>query len=125
TLLSVPCSPAEIVCEVVSLMRPRAAVKGLTVRVSFDSLIPQTILSDPTRLRQILLNLLSNAIKFTDSGHVLVNIRMLDEQQKIVFSVSDTGIGMTDEQRQRLLQPCEQADGSTSRPSGGSRLGAQ
>src|SRR5205823_3231459 len=100
TVESVACSPAEIVCEVVSLMRPRAAAKGLNLRVSFDSLIPQTIRSDPTRLRQILLNLLSNAIKFTDSGHVLVNIKLLGEEKKIAFTVSDTGIGMTEEQRQ-------------------------
>ncbi len=120
------CSPAQIVSEVVSLMCIRAAVKDLPVELDYDGPIPETIQSDPTRLRQILINLMSNAIKFTDAGKVHLVVRLLDadrEEPKMQFEIIDSGIGMTDEQIARLFKPFSQADSSTTRKFGGTGLG--
>jgi CheY-like chemotaxis protein/anti-sigma regulatory factor (Ser/Thr protein kinase) len=117
----VACSPVEIVCEAVSTMRPRALSKGLELNLRFETPIPQTIQTDPTRLRQVLLNLLSNAIKFTHAGQVSVLVRHSGSQ--LSLRVRDTGIGMTSEQQARLFEPFMQADGSTRRRYGGTGLG--
>jgi signal transduction histidine kinase len=69
------CCPAEIVGEVCSMLRHRAAEKGLTLDVKFDGPIPKLIRTDPTRLRQVLINLISNAIKFTKEGGVRLTYR--------------------------------------------------
>ena len=121
TIERVPCSVAEIVGEVASLMRPRAAAKGLKLECHFPTPIPKTIQTDPTRLRQILFNLVSNAIKFTERGEVRVTTAM--KGSELALSVIDTGIGLTDEHRERLFKAFEQADGSTTRRYGGTGLG--
>jgi signal transduction histidine kinase len=84
-----------------------------------------TMHADATKVRQILFNLLSNAAKFTANGRVTVNVERVHaaEQEFIQFVVSDTGIGITAEQRQRLFQPFAQADASTARKYGGTGLG--
>jgi signal transduction histidine kinase/DNA-binding response OmpR family regulator len=123
---TVPCSPARIVSEVASLMRVRAIEKHLDLQVGFDTLIPSTIRSDPTRLRQILLNLVGNAIKFTSAGRVRVGVRCDNPESatpKISFAVSDSGIGLSPEQIGRLFEPFAQADSSTTRKYGGTGLG--
>ena len=120
------CDPTAIISEVANLMRPRAREKGVDFRVEFVTAIPQTIHTDPTRLRQILANLLSNAIKFTSQGEVRITVRLLGvnrAEPKIRFEVSDTGIGMTDLQLEGGFQPFKQADASTSRKYGGTGLG--
>ncbi|HYW78977.1 MAG TPA: ATP-binding protein [Thermoguttaceae bacterium] len=122
----IPCSPFEVLSEVVSLMRVRANAKNLALETECDGLIPQTIQSDPTRLRQILINLVANAIKFTEVGEVRLVIRLLDaecDEPKIQFEVADSGIGMTEEQIAGLYQPFNQADTSTTRKFGGTGLG--
>ncbi len=117
---------APLVDSVRKLMEVRAREKNLTLEVYFPGFVPETILTDPTRLRQILLNLVGNALKFTEKGGVLV-VGTLDEvsgaEPRFVFSVMDSGIGMTEEQRQRLFQPFQQADASTTRKFGGTGLG--
>jgi CheY-like chemotaxis protein len=117
----VACSPVEIVSEAVSTMRPRAAEKGLTLDLRFETPMPQTIHTDPTRLRQILLNLLSNAVKFTHAGGVVALVRHSGTQ--LSLTVQDTGIGLTPEQRARLFEPFTQADSSTRRRYDGTGLG--
>jgi signal transduction histidine kinase/ActR/RegA family two-component response regulator len=72
------CSPGRVVAEVLSLMRVRAAEKGLPLKVEYRGPIPEVIYSDPTRLRQILINLLGNAIKFTDTGEVRLVVRLVN-----------------------------------------------
>ena len=119
-------SPAKIVADVVSLMRIRSEAKHLDLHVAYCGLIPETIESDPTRLRQILINLVGNAIKFTDEGRVDIRVRLCDtnaDQRPIEFAVVDTGMGMTNEQVSRLFRPFTQADASTTRKFGGSGLG--
>ena len=118
--------PAQVLAEVESLARVRSAAKGLELRIEYVGAIPETIQSDPTRLRQILINLVGNAIKFTETGHVSLIARLAErptDEPALEFEVADTGLGMTDEQAAMLFQPFSQADTSTTRKFGGTGLG--
>lgn len=122
----ITCHPKQIVDDVASLMQVRADEKKLPLRVQYASPIPETVHTDPTRLRQILINLLGNAIKFTSEGEVRLVIRLLrepDSDALLQFEVIDSGIGMTPEQMARLFRPFTQADTSTTRRFGGTGLG--
>ena len=126
TVEQIECCPCQIVSDVASLMRVRAAENDIGFFVEYESAIPETIISDPVRVRQILINLVGNSIKFTKSGYVKTQIH-LDEGDStnpmLHFKVIDTGIGMTEEQRSRLFRPFTQADYSTTRKFGGTGLG--
>jgi PAS domain S-box-containing protein len=117
--------PVQIVVDVVSLMRPAAIAKGLDFKLVFGDAIPRTIQSDPLRLKQILMNLLGNALKFTDRGEIRVKImnELKGESNHLIVEVTDTGIGLTRNQMQRLFQPFTQADDSMTRRFGGTGLG--
>jgi signal transduction histidine kinase/ActR/RegA family two-component response regulator len=122
----VRCSPRQIVADVIELLQVRIAAKGLAATTHFDPRVPQHVLTDPTRLRQIVLNLVSNAVKFTETGGVQVIVRWRDQNESrplLQIDVVDTGIGMTPDQMSRLFQPFTQADSSTTRRFGGSGLG--
>jgi signal transduction histidine kinase/CheY-like chemotaxis protein/HPt (histidine-containing phosphotransfer) domain-containing protein len=126
TTESVACSPAQIVADVASLMRVRATHKKLDFEVEFLTPVPETIKTDPTRIRQILLNLVGNAIKFTKRGSVRILVRTVDplaKNPRVAFEVADTGIGLTQEQIAKVFEPFTQADSSTTRKFGGSGLG--
>jgi PAS domain S-box-containing protein len=117
-------SPIQIVREVVELMKVKSQAKGLSLEVLLSNSIPEIIVTDPTRLRQILMNLVGNAIKFTEVGGVAISVRMDPvEPELIVFDIIDTGIGLADDQIARLFQPFEQADKSMNRKFGGTGLG--
>jgi len=118
---SVPVELLAVLREVTCLMNERAQAKGLAFKIRKAQDLPAACYSDPVRLSQILINLLANAIKFTESGSVTLAIARDEEQ--LVFTVTDTGIGMTPEQLARLFLPFEQADGSTTRRFGGTGLG--
>ncbi|MGY6277729.1 ATP-binding protein [Methylomonas sp. MgM2] len=99
--------------------------KPVILRFRVDPDIP-VLVGDPLRLGQILLNLISNAIKFTESGSIIVRVKLesiTTEHAKLEFSVSDTGIGISEEQQQHLFEPFTQADNSTTRQYGGTGLG--
>jgi len=116
--------PADaLITEVRSLMAVPAREKRLPLSVDFAGKIPETIESDPTRLRQILINLVGNAIKFTEAGEVRIHVSWLSEEERMRFDVVDTGVGLTAEQQARLFQPFHQADTSVTRRYGGSGLG--
>jgi signal transduction histidine kinase/ActR/RegA family two-component response regulator len=122
----VRCSPRQIVADVIELLQVRIAAKGFAATTHFDPRVPQHVLTDPTRLRQIVLNLVSNAVKFTETGGVQVIVRWRDQNESrplLQIDVVDTGIGMTPDQMSRLFQPFTQADSSTTRRFGGSGLG--
>jgi PAS domain S-box-containing protein len=120
----ITCSPCAVVAEVESLMRVRSDAKGLEFIIEYESMIPESILSDPTRLRQVLINLLGNAVKFTEIGGIRLVVRYVPgERPTMEFDVWDTGVGMTPEQTARVFQPFTQADSSTTRRFGGSGLG--
>ncbi len=120
------CSPSEIVEEVRSLLLIRANEKRLGVQVDYAFPLPRTIRTDPLRLRQILVNLLGNAIKFTERGVVKIFVRCVREDggaPRMQFEVTDTGIGMSDEDISQLFRPFAQADESMTRRYGGTGLG--
>ena len=120
-----PIDPCRVVAEVVSLMGVRFADKDVALEVEYTSKIPEHVVTDATRLRQILINLLGNAIKFTEKGKVelLVSLQQNGEESTLQFDVADTGVGMTPEQLGNIFQPFAQADNSTTRIFGGTGLG--
>jgi len=125
TVEQIRCKTCPIIAEVMSLMRVRADAEALAFHVEYIGAIPDTIQSDPTRLRQILINLIGNAIKFTETGEVRLVTRLVDDRHApyLQFDVIDTGRGMTQEQVAMLFQPFMQADTSTTRKFGGTGLG--
>ncbi|MBS0261146.1 MAG: PAS domain S-box protein, partial [Planctomycetes bacterium] len=105
-----PCEIKSLVEEVAEMFRPQAIEKLLEFRVEHDPAIPQWILLDPTRLRQVLTNLVSNALKFTQVGRVQIIVKRrysesVTEDDEIEISVVDSGVGMTTDQLQQLFQP--------------------
>lgn len=116
-------SPVKMLKEVSSLMQLQADEKGLLFNINFKTSIPETIVTDSTRIKQILLNLFSNAVKFTDNGHVIIDVSCEPEKQMMTFEVTDTGIGMTGEQCNVIFDSFKQADASTTRKYGGTGLG--
>jgi two-component system, sensor histidine kinase and response regulator len=113
----------ESVCD---LLAERAHDKGLELVTVMDDRVPDSLVGDAGRLRQILMNLVGNAIKFTESGEVTVRVNLKDEQPEswlLEFEVRDTGIGISAEALPRLFQAFVQADGSTTRKYGGTGLG--
>jgi signal transduction histidine kinase len=119
------CSPVELVEEVVSLMRPRADEKHLSLTTRYVGSLPETVVVDPQRLRQALVNLVDNAIKFTEQGAVQIAVRLNSEDSpaSLCFDVADTGIGMSEEQIARLFQPFCQVTTPIARKAGGTGLG--
>jgi PAS domain S-box-containing protein len=122
---TIQCHPRKLLNEIQSLMLGRAEEKGLRWQLRIDDSVPCNVLTDPTRLKQILINLVSNSIKFTERGTVRLDARatLTDSRWHLKFSVRDTGIGMTQEQLEKLFQPFVQADSSMSRRFGGTGLG--
>jgi len=118
-------SPISIVRDVARLMRVRAEAKGIPFQVEFETDLPVRIEGDPTRVRQILINLVGNGLKFTEVGSVWLraSLRGTAAASRIVFEVTDTGIGISSAERSRLFRPFRQADGSTTRRYGGTGLG--
>jgi len=111
---------------VVELLTEQAAAKRVELACYVDQRVPALVRSDEGRLRQVLINLVGNAIKFTHEGRVFVRVRVQDEQDERVmlhFEVVDTGIGISDQGRERIFQPFQQADSSTTRKYGGTGLG--
>lgn len=120
-----PCSPYQVVADVTALMSVRAQAKGLELKAEFVGPIPETVYTDATRLRQILVNLVGNAIKFTENGAVRVITSLVDDDANpcLRIDVSDTGCGVAEGDESRLFLPFTQADSSTSRRFGGTGLG--
>jgi len=123
---TIACSPRRIMADVVSLMQVRADAKGVSLAVAWDGPVPETIQSDPNRLRQIMINLVGNAIKFTEVGSIRVKLKLISdpsEDPAMQFVVTDTGIGLTEQQASKLFQSFVQVDSSTTRKFGGTGLG--
>ncbi|MGF1529205.1 MAG: response regulator, partial [Candidatus Competibacterales bacterium] len=117
-------APGALVEDVVQLMEVRAAEKQLPLVVDYQTPLPATVVSDPTRLRQILVNLLGNAIKFTHRGQVRLEVSYRSKPSpRLRFAVVDTGIGIDPVQQRQLFQPFGQGDSSVTRRFGGSGLG--
>ena len=116
----IPIEPGKVIDSALTLTAERAYARHLKFFVR-ESGLPASCRSDPLRLSQVLVNMLGNAIKFTDTGSISLEARV--EAGLLCIRISDTGIGMTPEQVERLFLPFEQADSSTTRRFGGSGLG--
>ncbi len=115
-----------LVFSITDLMKQSAEKKGLNLDVSFSSKVPSYLRGDSLRIKQIITNLLSNALKFTDSGSIQLKIDVQKEEFRfvsVVFTVKDTGIGMSESVRKKLFTSFTQADASTTRLHGGTGLG--
>jgi two-component system sensor histidine kinase/response regulator len=112
--------------SVVSTLAPKASAKGLELACMIHHQVPSLLSGDPGRLRQILMNLAGNAVKFTESGEVVIRVERGEETEDrgaLVFSVTDTGIGIPKDKQVRIFESFTQADGSTTRKYGGTGLG--
>ena len=109
--------------ELHSMVSLQTAQKGLSFNINYDFPLPETITTDPTRLKQILVNLTNNATKFTSEGDITLQVSYQRETHQMFFSVTDTGIGMTNEQTNTAFSAFSQADSSTTRKFGGTGLG--
>ena len=113
----------SVVKEVQSVCEMKAREKGLDFNIVYEFPLPRHIHTDLTRLKQILLNLTSNALKFTEKGSITLSVFHLKDTHQVGFRVVDTGIGMTQEQQDRVFEAFTQADSSTTRMHGGTGLG--
>ncbi len=121
----ISCSPHQMISEVVEVLGVRARECHLSLDFGAAGRIPESIHSDPTRIRQIVTNLVGNAIKFTKHGGVKVVARMVPdcEPPKLAIDVTDTGIGIAAEKQESVFDPFVQADAATTRNFGGTGLG--
>ena len=126
TLEQTDFSLLDVLDNLLDLFSEKAAEKDIELLLSVSQGLPLFLKGDPLRLRQILTNLINNAMKFTHEGEIIIRVNLLETDTKnvtIEFSVSDTGIGISQEQRSRLFESFAQADGSTTRKYGGTGLG--
>lgn len=116
------CSLLEILCDIDSYMKIKTREKDLHYALKIDFPIPGTLLTDPTRVKQILLNMCNNAVKFTADGTITIGVRM-QHDQLLRIAVADTGIGIGEQEKSRIFNAFDQADTSTTRLFGGTGLG--
>ena len=122
----IPFDLSDCLATTLKLLATRAHVKGLELAYDIRPDVPTALVGDPSRLRQIITNLIGNAIKFTEHGEVVLTVEaetQTDHDAMLRFSVSDTGIGVPQEQQEAIFKPFIQADGSTTRKYGGTGLG--
>ena len=117
--------PHEIVSNVITVLDVKAQEKGISLEFDIDGAIPETILTDPGRLRQIMTNLVGNAIKFTDQGSVSVVVKLIGSglASQLSIAVTDSGIGMPESKLEAIFDPFVQADSTVTRRFGGTGLG--
>ena len=116
----------DLMHEVIDLFKEKAKLKGISLKFKIDSLVPDYISTDPTRLRQILINIVGNAVKFTAVDGVFVQVKLkqhIEGALRIDVNVKDTGPGLTEEQKSRLFKPFSQGDNTMTRQFGGTGLG--
>jgi two-component system, sensor histidine kinase len=126
TIESIPFGLEGLLRETMAVVAPLASARGLEFLQEFDPVLPDTLIGDPQRLRQVLLNLLSNAVKFTNHGSVTLGVAVGSlgrDTAELQFSVRDTGIGVPAAVQEAIFEPFTQADSSTTRRYGGTGLG--
>jgi signal transduction histidine kinase/CheY-like chemotaxis protein len=122
-LAAAPFALAALVEGVVELLGPRAHAKGLEIASSIDERLPERVVGDAARLRQVLLNLAGNAVKFTEAGGLAIIVGPGNGPGEVAFRVRDTGIGIAEEAQARIFGEFEQADLTSTRRFGGTGLG--
>ncbi len=121
-----PSDPHRVLVEVMSLLRVRAVEQGITLDCEWQSPVPETILTDSARLRQLLVNLVGNAVKFTEEGSVRVTAAIEEAtstKPTLRIEITDTGIGIAEDKIAEIFNPFVQADASVTRRFGGTGLG--
>jgi len=116
----------DIMAKTINISAMNAHSKGLELITNVSNSIPHNLIGDPLRLQQILINLVNNAVKFTDKGTVCIEVEAIEESKKEIlleFTITDTGIGMCEQQQEKLFQSFSQADDSMTRKYGGTGLG--
>ncbi|UQB42124.1 response regulator [Thiomicrospira microaerophila] len=122
-LESIPLNPKQLLDELAFIFKPQFDDKHLAFKLEIDPQVPQWIIGDPTRLRQLFFNLISNALKFTQQGSVTVRLVATSDNHSWQAQVEDTGIGISHQAQQSLFQAFQQADSSITRQFGGTGLG--
>ncbi len=118
--------PRDSLADTLRALAFKAAEKGLEVACAVTPEVPEMIVGDAVKLRQVIINLVGNAVKFTEHGEIVVRVEPVVQNEKTVelhFSVSDTGIGVSKEKQAKIFEAFTQADGSTTRKYGGTGLG--
>ena len=128
--MTIECVPFDLYCcleDAAELVAPKAEEGGIELVLDVDAAVPQHVVGDPGRLRQILLNLVGNAIKFTGEGHVVIRVASLPTARpgttRVKLDIEDTGIGISEEKLAHIFEEFTQADASTTRQYGGTGLG--
>lgn len=118
-------SPSEAIRELVSSFLPQATAHRCRIHQCIAPEVPQQVVSDPLRFRQIVMNLVSNAIRFTEDGDVYIRllVDLVSEPPELVLEIIDTGVGIPDDKLSKLFQPFKQIDASLTRKHGGTGLG--
>lgn len=125
-LEKIPFHLERILKDVVDVIALSAAEKNLEVLLFIDWDVPEVLIGDPLRLRQVLINLVNNAVKFTEFGEIMIRIQLISlkrDQAMLQFSIKDTGIGLTPEQKSIIFQAFTQGNGTITRKYGGTGLG--
>ncbi len=122
-LEQIPIAFPDFLSSVAKLFSAQAKAKGLDFRYQEEKNIPEVIMGDPVRIRQIIQNLLNNALKFTSEGYIEFSSYLDHKESRIYFSISDTGIGIPAEKQHLLFRSFTQIDASTTRKYGGTGLG--
>lgn len=129
-IVNEPFSIRDLADEISNLFRPQAGAKNLLFQSTIGEAVPDRVVGDVRRIRQILINLLANAVKFTEKGSVCMSVdtdgdsfSVTDDQIRLLFKVTDTGIGIPDEKVDQVFESFTQADDSLGRRFGGSGLG--
>jgi signal transduction histidine kinase/CheY-like chemotaxis protein len=118
---SIPIYPSDVIKNVMQILKYKVEEKGLSFTSQISEDVPDVVMGDPTRLNQILLNIAGNAIKFTEKGNV--NIALEKKEDRLIYSIKDTGVGMAESNLKNIFDAFAQAEGSTSRQYGGTGLG--
>jgi len=122
----IPFKMGSSIAAILHLFETKIQEKNLLLVKEYDDTIPEVVVGDPVRLHQVILNLVSNAVKFTNHGTITVGVRMLgedDDKVMIEFTVTDTGIGITENKLEKIFENFQQASSGTSRLYGGTGLG--
>jgi signal transduction histidine kinase/DNA-binding response OmpR family regulator len=120
---SLPLKLFSMFNNIKSITELQAQEKSIALRLFYQFPLPDTIVTDPVRIKQVLLNITNNAVKFTTEGSVTIRVAYNRDGQQLHIEVADTGIGMSPEQQAKLFKPFSQADASTTRKYGGTGLG--
>ncbi len=125
TVETIDCKPYQVINDVIQILRVKAEEKDISLDFDINNDIPETIQSDPAKIRQIVTNLVGNAIKFTDDGSVSVNLSFDNNNKEplLQISITDTGVGIAEDNVDSIFNAFEQADASITRKFGGTGLG--